>query len=101
VLEGRHVLVAVGAKPAELDLEGREHLVTSEQFLELDVLPPRVLFVGGGYISFEFGHIAARAGAKVTVVHHGQRPLNVTERSNAATEERLKSGHAVGGLSIV
>jgi hypothetical protein len=25
----------------------------------------------------------------------------VTERSNAATEERLKSGHAVGGASIV
>ena len=28
-------------------------------------------------------------------------PHAVTERSNAATEERLKSGHAVGGLSIV
>jgi hypothetical protein len=28
-------------------------------------------------------------------------PLTVTERSNAATEERLKSGHAVGGESIV
>ena len=27
--------------------------------------------------------------------------LGVTERSNAATEERLKSGHAVGGMSIV
>jgi hypothetical protein len=26
---------------------------------------------------------------------------DVTERSNAATEERLKSGHAVGGVSIV
>jgi len=26
---------------------------------------------------------------------------SVTERSNAATEERLKSGHAVGGMSIV
>jgi hypothetical protein len=26
---------------------------------------------------------------------------SVTERSNAATEERLKSGHAVGGVSIV
>ena len=25
----------------------------------------------------------------------------VTERLNAATEERLKSGHAVGALSIV
>ena len=29
------------------------------------------------------------------------RKLSVTERSNAATEERLKSGHAVGGESIV
>jgi hypothetical protein len=27
--------------------------------------------------------------------------LVVTERSNAATEERLKTGHAVGGVSIV
>jgi hypothetical protein len=26
---------------------------------------------------------------------------HVTERSNAATEERLKSGHAVGAMSIV
>ena len=27
--------------------------------------------------------------------------LAVTERSNAASEERLKTGHAVGGVSIV
>jgi hypothetical protein len=27
--------------------------------------------------------------------------LGVTERSNAATEERLRSGHAVGGVSIL
>ena len=27
--------------------------------------------------------------------------LRVTERLNAATEERLKTGHAVGALSIV
>jgi hypothetical protein len=30
-----------------------------------------------------------------------ERVVNVTERSNAAAEERLKSGHTVGGLSIV
>jgi glutathione reductase (NADPH) len=76
VLEGRRLLIAAGAKPADLGIEGREHLVTSEQFLEIDVLPPRVLFVGGGYISFEFGHVAARAGAKVTVINQGARPLN-------------------------
>jgi glutathione reductase (NADPH) len=76
VLVGRRVLIAAGAKPADLDVDGREHLMTSDQFLDLDRLPPRVAFVGGGYISFEFGHIAARAGARVTIVHHGARPLN-------------------------
>jgi glutathione reductase (NADPH) len=43
--------------------------------LELDELPPKIAFVGGGYISFEFAHIVARAGAKVTILHHGRRPL--------------------------
>ena len=76
MLEGRRLLIAAGARPAALGIEGREHLVTSEHFLELDVLPPRVLFVGGGFASFEFGHVAARAGAEVTIVHHGARPTN-------------------------
>ena len=76
VLEGRRLLIAAGEKPADLGIEGGEHLVTSEQFLEVDVLPPRVIFVGGGYISFEFAHVAARAGAEVAIVHDGERPLD-------------------------
>jgi glutathione reductase (NADPH) len=75
-LHGRRLLIAAGARPADLGIEGSEHLVTSEQFLEIDALPPRVLFVGGGYISFELGHVAARAGAEVMIVHHDERPLN-------------------------
>lgn len=76
VLEGRRVVVATGARPADLPIEGRGFLITSEQFLELDRLPPRILFVGGGYISFEFAHVAARAGIKVSVLHRGPRPLS-------------------------
>lgn len=76
-LEGRHVLVATGARPADLAIPGREHLITSEQFLELDNLPSSIVFVGGGYISFEFAHVAARAGARVTIVHRGERPLEL------------------------
>ncbi len=76
-LEGRHILVATGAKPADLGIPGREHLITSGQFLELDDLPSSIVFVGGGYISFEFAHVAARAGARVTIVHRGERPLEL------------------------
>ena len=75
VLEARYVVVAAGMKPADLKIPGTEHLMTSDQFLELDRLPRRIAFVGGGYISFEFAHVAARAGAEVTIIHRGERPL--------------------------
>lgn len=74
-LYGRHVVIASGAKPATLNIKGEEHLTTSTEFLELEQLPKKIVFVGGGYIAFEFAHIAARAGAQVQIVHRGARPL--------------------------
>jgi glutathione reductase (NADPH) len=74
-ITGGHVVIAGGARHAPLGIPGEEHLTTSTAFLELDQLPPRVAFVGGGYIAFEFAHIAARAGAEVTILHRGERPL--------------------------
>jgi glutathione reductase (NADPH) len=75
VLDGRHVVIATGAMPERLQIPGAEYVTTSDQFLELDELPPRILFIGGGYISFEFAHIAARAHAHVTILHRSSRPL--------------------------
>src|SRR5437870_10534436 len=74
-LIARFVVIAAGARPATLGIDGEEHLTTSDKFLELDVLPPRILFVGGGYISLEFAHVAARSGAQVQILHRGARPL--------------------------
>jgi glutathione reductase (NADPH) len=77
ILNGRHILIATGSKPMNLNVPGSEHIITSDRFMELagNNLPDRILFVGGGYISFEFAHIAARAGTKVTVLHRGKQPL--------------------------
>lgn len=75
LLEARFIVIAAGRKPVDLQIPGVEHLITSEQFLELDNLPPRILFIGGGYIAFEFAHVALRAGSQVTIVHRGNRPL--------------------------
>ena len=77
VLNGKKILVATGAKPVDLNIPGSANIITSDQFLEFgeDHLPNRIVFIGGGYISFEFAHIAARAGAKVTILHRGKQPL--------------------------
>lgn len=77
ILNCKHIVIATGAKPTKLNIPGSENITTSDQFLEFwnDRLPERITFVGGGYISFEFAHIAARAGARVSILHRGKQPL--------------------------
>ena len=75
VYDADRFLVATGARPRPLDFPGHEHLIDSTDFLDLEGLPSRILFVGGGFISFEFAHIAARAGSSPVIVDRGERPL--------------------------
>jgi glutathione reductase (NADPH) len=74
-LEAKQIVIAAGAKRAPLDIPGEERLTSSTEFLALETLPRRIVFIGGGYISFEFAHVAARAGAQVTILHRSERPL--------------------------
>jgi glutathione reductase (NADPH) len=39
ILQARHVLIAIGARPVPLTFPGAEHVITSDQFLELAELP--------------------------------------------------------------
>lgn len=74
-LQADHIVLATGLDPKPLNIPGEELLIDSTKFLDLPQLPDKLVMVGGGYIAFEFAHIAARAGAKVTILHQGKRPL--------------------------
>ncbi len=74
-LKARRVLIATGARPVSLRFPGTEHIIKSDRFLELESLPQRIVLIGGGYIAAEFSHIAARAGAQVTVFQRGEHML--------------------------
>ncbi len=66
---------ANGAAPNKLSIPGEDLLIDSTVFMDIEELPKDILFVGGGYIAFEFAHIASRFGSKVTVVHRDESPL--------------------------
>ena len=115
-LEARYIVIASGAKPVPLSMPGAEHVITSDDFLELAALPKRVLLIGGGYVSFEFAHIAARAGAEVVMLDRGERPLKafdpdlvemLVERTRAlgitfrAKAEVTAIEQANGGLGVI
>ncbi|MFO1112178.1 MAG: NAD(P)/FAD-dependent oxidoreductase [Bradyrhizobium sp.] len=68
MLEGRHIVIATGSKPRPLPIPGAELMITSDEMLSERALPGSVIFVGGGVISLEFGHVYARAGTAVTIL---------------------------------
>ncbi|MFA7066455.1 MAG: NAD(P)/FAD-dependent oxidoreductase [Dysgonamonadaceae bacterium] len=68
IIEAKKIVIATGAIPRVLGIPGEEHALSSDDFLEMEKLPKSILFIGGGYIAFEFAHIAARSGAKVTIL---------------------------------
>lgn len=74
-IEAKKIVIATGAKPRELIFPGGNLALSSTDFLNFETLPKSLLFIGGGYIAFEFAHMAARFGSEVTILHRGERPL--------------------------
>ncbi|HKU66490.1 MAG TPA: NAD(P)/FAD-dependent oxidoreductase [Candidatus Baltobacteraceae bacterium] len=74
LLRAGHVVIASGAHEMHV-AQGDDILYTSETFMDLERMPRSLLFVGGGYIAFEFAHVAARAGAQVTILNNDAHPL--------------------------
>lgn len=74
-LTARYIVIATGAHPRPLDVPGTDLMTSSDDFFYLDTLPERIVFIGGGYISFELAHVAARAGSSATILQRSGRVL--------------------------
>jgi glutathione reductase (NADPH) len=92
-----HVIVATGARPRPLGIPGEELVTLSETFLDLDELPARIAFIGGGYVSFEFAHMADAAGSRASILHRGQRVLGGFDPDLA---EMLASSYRARGIEV-
>ena len=93
-LQGRHFIIASGAKPMHLNVPGEELLTTSDQFLDLEQLPSPIVFIGGGFISFEFAHVAARAGAQAIIIEQADQVLRGFDQDLVGT--LLKATQDIG-----
>ena len=68
MIEAKHIIVATGSKPRTLPIPGADLMITSDDVLNQREQPRDVVFLGGGVIALELGHVYARAGTKVTVL---------------------------------
>lgn len=88
------ILVGVGGWPFIPDIPGREHVITSNEALDLKELPKRIVIVGGGYIALEFAGIFNALGSQVDVVIRAGAVLRGFDDDvrNTVSEELEKKG---------
>jgi glutathione reductase (NADPH) len=75
VLHADGFVVATGSRPRRLDFPGAELVQTTDDLLELREPPRRMVIIGAGVVGFEFGHVFARLGSKVTILLRRGRAL--------------------------
>ncbi len=81
----RFYILATGAVPMSLPIKGGAFIRTSDDLLDLTILPERILFIGGGFIAFEFAHFISRIHSTLRDVHI----LEVTDRPLRQFDEEM------------
>jgi pyruvate/2-oxoglutarate dehydrogenase complex dihydrolipoamide dehydrogenase (E3) component len=74
-LSGERIFLNTGAKPIVLRIPGLAEtaFLTNESIMDLDVLPPHLIVLGGSYIGLEFAQMYRRFGSAVTVIERMDR----------------------------
>ena len=109
-LEGKHILIATGSKPAPLkgvQFDG-DRIGTSTEGLTFREVPETLVVIGGGYIGLELGTVWNRLGSKVIVLEYLDRILPGTDNAIAAEAQKIfakqglefRLGTAVSGARV-
>lgn len=81
-VKAENIIIGTGSKVSNLPITGIElnGVIDSNQALELDQLPEKIVIVGGGYIGMEFAFIFANFDVEVTVVEYLDQILSISDK---------------------
>ncbi len=70
MVEAQNIILATGSAPVELPFlpfDG-QHIVSSDEAIAFDAIPPSLIVIGAGAIGLELGSVWSRLGSEVTVL---------------------------------
>ncbi len=90
----KNILIATGSWPVKSNIEGHEHILTSNEFFYMESFPKDVIVAGGGYIAVEFAGILSGLGANTHIVYRGEPVLRGFDEDfrHFVSEELEQSG---------
>ncbi|MBM7584556.1 dihydrolipoamide dehydrogenase [Bacillus pakistanensis] len=87
----KNVIIATGSRPRTLpglDIDG-EHVLSSDEALELESLPKSMIIVGGGVIGIEWASMLSDFGVEVTVLEYADKIVPTEDHEISKEMQRL------------
>jgi pyruvate/2-oxoglutarate dehydrogenase complex dihydrolipoamide dehydrogenase (E3) component len=99
-LAAERIIIDTGTRPDIPALEGIEAVpfLDSTSIMELELVPDRLLVLGGGYVGLEFAQMFRRFGSQITIV---QRSEQLLPREDPDVAAELASILAEEGVEIL
>ena len=98
-VRAKHILIATGGSPSlGKDIEGHDHVISSNESFHLKELPKRIVIQGGGYIAVEFAGIFNGLGSEVTLVYRGD---NILRGFDEDVRNHLRAEMEKRGIKII
>jgi len=100
ILVGSKVVINVGTHAAIPRIPGLEAVrpLTHVEVLELDMLPPHLLVLGGGYVGLEMAQAYRRFGSRVTIIEPGPQIIGREDRDIADEMQQLLTDEGIAFL---
>jgi glutathione reductase (NADPH) len=98
IITAERIIVATGGWPSMPDVPGIEHVITSNEALDLKTLPKSMVIVGGGYIAVEFAGIFNAVGVDVTEII---RAPNILRGFDEDVRDHLRQEMTKKGINIL
>ena len=92
-IDADKVILAGGSKVSRINIPGMENekVLTSDEILDIEEVPSRLVVIGGGVIGSELGQTFQTFGSKVTIVEMADRIIaNMDKDASAVLEKQLK-----------
>lgn len=99
-LEADRMFIDSGSLPRKPDIPGinSPRVYTSDELIDVRVLPRQLIVIGGGYVGLEFASMYTDFGAQVTVLQRGEAIL---EGEDAETAQAVQRSLEARGIKIL
>ncbi len=96
-LTAERIFINVGGRASVPPIPGLEAVphLTNSSIMELDVLPPHLVILGGSYIGLEFAQMYRRFGSEVTVIEVGERLIGREDPEVSAVVREILEAEGV------